>query len=430
MQAPIDVQPEAETTDRNSEDYVKLGRSVLSNHLQTEKNKIKTSDTLYRISDFVSKRIWTWLYYYTDSRFGKNHPYPDYHGAPDNGVYRITPSTGREDIVIGLCADWATNTRESVKVARSMAAQQPDYTIHLGDIYFVGEPKEVKRNFIDPGAPWVRGTSGSFAVLGNHEMYARGISFFEDLLPTLGLRENDVYKRQHAGFVCLETDHWRILVLDTGYHSIGKIPLLEMIPWFGPDSRLDPKLMEWLKNEVKLGDPEDKRGLLILSHHQYVTAFRESEYSRPAEQLASLIGTSRPVLWIWGHEHKFSMYAKAQEGKGVTAYGRCIGHGGMPVEVNSFKRNPAKRGADKLVAYDDRVHRTQIRRKIPLGFNGYAVLRLNGPRLSVEYRDFYRLLITESWEVSADGTLKGSIHVPSDCPLTPVAGKTWESAVE
>jgi hypothetical protein len=93
------------------------------------------------------------LYYYTDSRFGKNHPYPDYHGAPDNGVYRITPSTGREDIVIGLCADWATNTRESVKVARSMAAQQPDYTIHLGDIYFVGEPKEVKETSLTQALP-------------------------------------------------------------------------------------------------------------------------------------------------------------------------------------------------------------------------------------------------------------------------------------
>lgn len=429
MEEPVNTLEEG-NTDRDSEDYVDLSRSVLTNHLKTEKSKIKTPNTLYRITDFVSKRIWSWLYYYADSRFGKNHPYLDYTNAPDNGVYRIAPGEGKDQITIGLCADWATNTRQSVKIARSMTEQAPDFTIHLGDTYFVGEPKEIKRNFLDPGSPWVRGSQGSFAVLGNHEMYARGISFFNDLLPSLGLRVSGRYQGQHAGFVCLETSHWRILALDTGYHSIGKIPLIEMIPWFGPDSRLDPKLMAWLKNEVRLDDPGDKRGLLILSHHQYVTAFQESEYPKPASQLASLLGTTRPVIWIWGHEHKFAMYGKTQVGKGITAYGRCIGHGGMPVEIDGFKRKSSKTGADRLTVYDHRVHRTRIRRKTPLGYNGYAVIRLKADTLSVEYRDFYQSLVTETWQVFPDGAIRGSIRPADDCPINPVSGKTWDNAVE
>lgn len=429
MPKQSDIAPAGNAPDRSSDDYVRLGRSVLANHLETEKNKTKTTGTLYRISDFVSKRIWTWLYYYTDSRFGRNHPYLDYHGAPDNGVYRIAPRAGREEIVIGLCADWATNTRESLQIARAMAGHEPDYTLHLGDTYFVGEPKEIKRNFTDPGAPWPRGTQGSFAVLGNHEMYARGISFFDDLLPTLGLRDAQGYRGQHAGFVCLDTDHWRILLLDTGYHSIGKIPLVEMIPWLGPDSRLDAKLLDWLEKEVKLGDPADKRGIVVLTHHQYVTGFHETEYARPAQQLAAFLGTERPVLWIWGHEHKFAMYGKIRQDKGITAYGRCIGHGGMPVEVEGFKLKADKKGADSLVVYDDRVHRTQMRRKVALGYNGYAVLRLKQASLSVEYRDFFRPLVTEKWQVSPEGTMRGKIFRAPGCTLCPVAGKSWEDAV-
>lgn len=418
-----------QTPDRKSEDYVRLGRTLLQNHLETEKNKAPRAGTVYRIRDFISKRIWTWLYYYVDSRFGKNHPYPDYGDAPDRGIYRMEPEAGTDTVTIALCADWATNTRESIHIAQRMKEQLPDYTIHLGDTYFVGEPKEVKRNFTDPGAPWVRGSSGSFAVLGNHEMYARGIAFFDDLLPTLGLRVNGSCQGQHAGFVCLENNHWRILVLDTGYHSIGKVPVLEMLPWFAPDSRFDDKLMDWLEKDVRLGDPADKRGIVVLSHHQYITAFHEGEFGKPAEQLATLIGKDRPVLWLWGHEHKFSMYQRAQMKERVTAYGRCIGHGGMPVEVDTFKLDRKKRGIGKLVVYDHRIHRSEVKRKLPLGYNGYAVLKLKGAELTVAYHDFFHCLVTEKWQVSPDGLIQGSIFPAADCPLSPVAGRRWEDAV-
>jgi hypothetical protein len=425
------TEPAPERSSRASEDYINLGRTALENHLETEKNKIPNASKLYRITDFITKRVWSWFYYYLDSRFGRNYPYSDYTDAPDKGIYRMVRSedSSRDHVTIALCADWGTYTRESFHIAQRIGGHQPDYTIHLGDTYFVGEPKEIKRNFIDPQAPWIRGKVGSFAVLGNHEMYARGIAFFKDLLPTLGLKVNGHYQGQHAGFVCLENDHWRILALDTGYHSIGRIPLLEMVPGLGPDSRLDPLLIKWLMDDVRLGDPQDKRGLLILTHHQYVTAFNEGEYLVPARQLARLLGTHRPILWIWGHEHKFSMYEKVQIGQGVTAYGRCIGHGGMPVEVDHFKLKRNRHGRGKLVFCDRRIHRTQWHKKIPLGYNGYALVKIKANQLTIEYRDFFHLLVTERWQVSADGSLQGEIIPSSDIPLGPEPGKQWQDAV-
>src|SRR6202035_5285651 len=98
--------------------------------------------------------------------------------------------------------------------------------------------QEIASNFTAVGNPWTRGKVGSFALLGNHEMYAQGIAFFDHLLHTLGSRDRSSrnYGGQKARFFCLENDHWRILGLDTGYHSISK-PFIELI--FGADCHFD-----------------------------------------------------------------------------------------------------------------------------------------------------------------------------------------------
>ena len=417
---------------RTENDYLKMTRSVLLNHLRTEVKKSKYETPANKIGDFFTKRVWAWFYYYATSRFGKNYPYKTYTGL-DNGIYNIKATeTGADTVTIALTADWGTDTSESFLVAKKMGEHNPDYTIHLGDTYYVGAPHEIEINFTKPGSPWVRGKKGSFAVLGNHEMYARGSAFFKKLLPTLGIKDvAGNFIGQKAGFFCLENEHWRILGLDTGYHSIGKIPFLELIPGFGPDCHFDQMLVDWLKNTLKLNDSNDKRGLLILSHHQYITAFMdEGEYLVPAQQLAKLIGKDRPVVWLWGHEHKFSVFEKAQVKNGITAYGRCIGHGGMPIELNtkSFKRLKSAHGDTKLVMVDTRVKKGTL--SYPIGYNGYVVLLLKNEQLEIGYYDEEGKLFSETWAADIQsGNIKGSIDVPGITALKTVDGKVWGDAV-
>jgi hypothetical protein len=391
-----------------------MSHSLLANHLQTELRKSSGKPRLQKITDFLTKRVFAWFYFYIVNRFGPKHAYVPYPPG-STGVFQAGASA-----VIGLAADWATDTAESVQIAACIAAHEPDYTVHLGDTHYVGAPHEIAMNFTDGNAPWPRGSRGGFALLGNHEMYARGIAFFDKLLPSI---------RQQAGYFCLENAHWRILGLDTGYHSTSKIPLLEMLPGFAPDCHLDAQLVTWLKEKVRLDDPSDRRGLVILTHHQYLSAFRdEGEYVVPAQQLARLIGGEREVIWLFGHEHKFSMYARAAAKDGVWAYGRCISHGGMPVEIASstFTRNPSKSGDRHLVIVDDR-QRTNAG-GTTLGYNGYAVLKLDGDQLEITYCDAYQPLLTETW-VSAGGKLLGQIQ-PLHSNLKPVPGRQWDDAVK
>lgn len=410
--------------ERSSEAYLDKSSSELVNHLQTEIAKTPG----HTIGDFFTKSLWSWLSHYIKSRFGRKFPYPSYQ-LPETGIYELATDQVTK---LAVTSDWATDTPESFDIALEIKKKEPDYTVHVGDTYFVGAPSEINSNFVEQGSPWVRGTTGSFAVLGNHEMYARGDAFFERLLPTLGLRnEAGAYTGQKAGYFCLQNDHWRILGLDTGYHSTGR-PIIEFLPGFSPDCRFDDEQMEWLEKTVKLGDKSDKRGLLIFSHHQFISAFcKESEYPKPAQQLASLLGSDRTILWLWGHEHKLAIYGKIQEKSGLSVYGRCIGHGGTPVEVQSknFELCTKQNGYEALVGFDKRKQKTV--NKTDLGYNGYVVCHIDNEAITLDYVDNIGPLLSEKWVADLKtGAIQGKIEVLSDKKLTLASGKSWDNAVQ
>jgi hypothetical protein len=145
----------------------------------------------------------------------------------------------------------------------------------------------------------------------------------------------------------------------------------------------------------------DKRGLLVLTHHGCYSAFSDW-YQIPAKQLAQMV--HRPVIWFWGHEHKLTIYDRYHVPDGIEAYGRCIGHGGMPVE-----RGDAPDIECPWLAWDNRRYRNG--EKINVGFNGHANLSLNGPELHVEYVDLNcTLLLTEDWRVDLQS---GQLHGPN-----------------
>jgi hypothetical protein len=221
-------------------------------------------------------------------------------------------------------------------------------------------------------------------------MYARGYGYFDSILPTLGIRGSTV--GQAASFFCLENDHWRIIALDTGYKSIG-LPVLEY--FLQPDCRLPPPLIEWLRAVVRPRQ-DDPRGIVILSHHQYYSRFDHC-YAKPARQLTEFF--SRPVLWFWGHEHRLAVYREAGVKGGIRAYGRCIGHGGMPVDLP-----PATAKYDYEIEFiDDRVYPND--ENLHVGFNGFVKMTLRGNQMSLDYVDLNGTRVFgESWTAER-GTL-------------------------
>jgi len=404
---------------RNHKDYLNLRRSEAQNHARTQQSLYKAKrikkPKRNPIGIFLSLDVFVWGFHYVKSRFGKKHPFLDYTHSATGGVFEMysEQSGNKNKIRIVAAADWATYTEESCRIGELMKKESGDYTIHLGDTYYVGAPAEIQSNFIGEDAPWPKGNSGTLALPGNHEFYSNGDAYFKRLLKTMFVRTKTGMVAQEASFFCLENDYWRIIGLDTGYYSVGRL----IIEWIiRPDAHLDHALVDWLKNQVKLAD--DNRGLIIFSHHQYCSAF-EDQYPKPAEVLKELIGADREVIWIWGHEHRFAVYGKYQSKNGIRAFGRCIGHGGMPPEIGKIKSGkevykepePERARESHLVFYDQR--KKDIIGKTIIGHNGYIVMDMDEDKLSIEYKDEKNWLFKEEWQV--------------DLQTMKIAGKAWNN---
>jgi hypothetical protein len=370
------------------------------------------SKTAYSpLNAFLPGHLAAWIPHVMRFWFRERHPFRDY-TTPGKGT-GIYPVGDRA--TLSVVGDWGTGTDEAQMVADCIQRFKPDFTIHLGDVYFVGDDTEVKENFLgeatSPYQPvkWPAGKLGSFALSGNHEMYARGIGYFESILPKMGLSKSGAGwgDGQWASFFCLENKYWRIIGLDTAYDATsfdwGRMPVIGKSKWLRKSIRFKPRcsfprpLVSWLEGAVK--PDADKRGLVLLTHHGCYSAFGEW-YQIPAQQLAQVI--HRPVIWFWGHEHKLTIYDRYRVPGGIDAHGRCIGHGGMPVE----RGKPPDLDCPWL-AWDNR--RYENGERINVGFNGHVNLSLDGPRLHAEYVDLNCApLFTEDWRVDlATGDLHG-----------------------
>ncbi len=388
-------------SEERTKKYLDLGHTEAENHAKTqlelyEKRVKETSNVTNVISEFFKTNLLGFAWHYLKSRFGPRHAYQAYPSNGDSGIYQLQGSvTSREGVTIALLSDWASDTIESDTVGNLVAKHAPDYTIHMGDIYFVGAPKEIEANFTAPYASWYYGESGSLALSGNHEMYSNGNAFFQHLLPAMYVREGEIKKTQQAGFFCLENEYWRVIGIDTGYTSVER-PFIEVLS--PPDCHLRKEQIDWLRGVVQLGNPDDKRGLVFLSHHPYISAFRE-EYVKPGEQIMDILGSAqRAVIWFWGHDHRMVVYNAARNGEGPLAYGRCIGHGGLPVETRMPEQTE---DLAKIHLYDRRI-RTTIK-KHQLGFNGFVTLNMHNEVLVAEYHDLNDLLILrEQWVINKE----------------------------
>jgi hypothetical protein len=404
------------TTGKDLRVYNNLPRSALLSYIARageDQNRFH-----YTLSALEPHALWQWITQYLGNRIGPRHRFLTY--PPESkGIYHLGDESvigGSADpdgeVRISIAGDWGTGTDEANEVAARISAFTPHYTIHLGDVYYVGTEDEVDENCLGRRAAdnsfipclWPLGSVGSFALNGNHEMYALGDAYFSKFLPKLGIRTAPGKKPsgQLASFLCLENPFWRVIGLDTGYNSIG-IPVMEYI--FSPSCKLRNEELAWLRDQV---NPKgDTRGLILLTHHQYCSAF-DTEYPKTAIQLAQVI--DRPVLWFWGHEHRMAIYGKYAVNGGIQAFGRCLGHGGMPVAINPTVKRPDR----PLAAFDNRQYPSP--ENIVVGYNGFANLIFRNNRLAVEYRDLKdRVLLIEQWQVD-NGVLTGKASVPNQAP--------------
>jgi hypothetical protein len=188
---------------------------------------------------------------------------------------------------------------------------------------------------------------------------------------------------------------------------------IKKIPGVGADCKLENELMNWLRTTVK--PKERPRATILLTHHQYFSAF-ESGYTRPAKQLMEFFA-DQDVIWLWGHEHRFAVYGKYRDGA-MNAYGRCQGHGGMPVEMKASKQ----RARSALQYYDNRTYATYEGSTI--GFNGFVNLEIADKSATFDYRDLNnKSLLVERFTANEGMLAQDVVYVDPEMTRGPAAPK-------
>lgn len=410
-----------------------LGRTRLMSFYQRRVTRLAAEEPRPLLAAFLPQQGMAWVSSYFKHIFkGRYRPYPTYAATGHNGRYAMRSAAGGP-VHVSISSDWATGTREAAQVAESIRAAEPDYTIHLGDIYYVGDETEVQENFVGTAVnqyspvSWPKGAVGTFALPGNHEMYGGGRAYFTTVLNYCDTGEG----AQKASFFCLESEHWRVLGLDTGYNSagvpvLGSIPGIDRLGWVHADGRLQDGLLTWLRETIR--PRENRKATLLLTHHQPLTAFPEEIYLRPAQQLREFF-LGQEVVWLFGHEHRLAIYKRRISPGGFPMYARCIGHGGMPVECNDRPRRG--RGlkfydprrdyplgqADSSAGGNARTKGEGRYRGVRAGWNGFVNLLFHGPDLALDYRDLRnRPMFLECFTAKADGGLR---HVYQNVRLAP-----------
>jgi len=256
------------------------------------------------------------------------------------------------DVVLGIVGDWGTGAFEpnaaATKIAQQVAKAKPDYTIHLGDVYYAGTGEEEENSM----NAWPQGTRGSFTLNSNHEMYNGAKGYFNELARNFPLQNGTSY-------FALQNDHWLVVGLDTAYYAQRSNLYM--------DGNLGAEQTAWLA-----GLPKGKR-VLVLSHHEGYSALGKSKTAL-YQQVAGALGRD-PDYWYWGHLHNGMVYQTIG-----GFHGRCAGHGAIPYgNASELKGDPAVLWYETELAQDPNYPERVL--------NGYAMLSLNGNAVSEQMVD-------------------------------------------
>lgn len=238
----------------------------------------------------------------------------------------------KAEVTIAIIGDWGTgyyddhgNPSAAQNVYERLNTLDPDYIIHLGDVYYSGTadnrhpPNEERDNLLHPWGKTPPKTS--FTLNSNHEMYGAADGYFG-----VATAKNTPFSHQlSTSYFALEFGNWVLLGLDSAYYSGS---LLYMNGALGqPDHTEQAKFIRKLREEGKLAGKK----IIILTHHNGLEYDGTWGSSRSLWRDVAMALGRNPDYWYWGHVHLGAVYKPAAlSGLDGTTKARCIGHSAIP----------------------------------------------------------------------------------------------------
>lgn len=268
---------------------------------------------------------------------------------------------GRARII--LVGDWGSGLRRANEVAKQIRKVLAEderverHVIHLGDVYYSGSKREYERNFFNLWPVDAGQDIGSFSLCGNHDMYYGGHAYYGTCLadPLLS-------RQAGSSHFALQSPGWTLIALDTGYEDGG----------------LKGHQAAWAKELIDQAPPDQRIGLL--SHHQLFSAHEDGARVL-GEKIEPVLATERIDAWFWGHEHRCIEYAESRQRGHRVGFASCLGHGGVPEHLVMKEIDPPP---PSPWVYE---YLKPFREGEPWETFGFAVLDIEGPKMSIRYID-------------------------------------------
>lgn len=278
------------------------------------------------------------------------------------GVIQL-PGT-KPQIKIALVGDWGTGESVAGNILTQIQATNPDYIIHLGDVYYAGtsdldildageETNHLVKMFRAASVPG--GTS--FTLNSNHEMYGGARGYYN-----VALQDPLFQQQQSCSYFALQYAGWTILGLDSAYYA-------DLKGLFMNGSIQDPgsAQINWIKSIVK--PPVSPQNTIVLTHHNGLQIADDGSITQNNlwTQMKDALG-GNPAYWYWGHVHNGIVYTPQASVTNTQA--RCVGHGALPFgNASEFVSVPKT-----SVPY---YAHTPVSPTSNLVLNGFAVLTIN-----------------------------------------------------
>jgi hypothetical protein len=302
------------------------------------------------------------------------------------GTTPATVSPSGDTIKIAIVGDWGTGPwtdgnieYPALQVIDQVKQLTPDYTIHLGDVYYAGtagflDSDEEVSNFLNN---WVAGSQGSFMLNSNHEMYSGAQGYFGK-----GLKAGVFALQQGTSYFAIQTDNWIVIGLDTAYYDES--------PLFLNGALTDSDQINFIK-----GLNTSNKKVIVLTHHNPTNIEGTGTTSGTNQltlwnDLTAALGKP-PDIWYWGHIHNGIVYSDTSFPAQQGTMARCAGHGAIPFGVAYGLQNPDGSNKPSIEYFSHELlssaYETTDAQQSNRVMNGFAMLTLSPDSISEEFID-------------------------------------------
>jgi hypothetical protein len=291
------------------------------------------------------------------------------------------PVAPEQKISVALFSDFGTGVYHSRYIAKHLAGLDPDYAIHLGDVYYAGRASELRDYFTAPLEPVIM-RSHLFAMNANHEMFSGAIPYFDSMAERRTTKAGWMTQEQEGSYFCLRNKKYQIIAIDTAYHQNGRHAVQELNQWLGARLR-----------EGKTATPQ-RMNILLSPNEPY--ALGDKKFSDLYHDLKDFIQKKLIDFWFWGNTHYGALFDRSSQAPFI---GSCIGHAGHPIYKKDVEKNHAKHlelkqksnGIPSTLWVDLSPKFPEWTKLRPdLANHGFCLLELEGDKIRLTYYDWLK----------------------------------------